>query len=417
MPANLTDRALRALKPNPDGSQREVFDADARGLSARCSTSGAISFCFTYTSPLTKKRRRKTIGTYPAWQLADARVEALALRQAVETGRDPIDEEAADAGRMTVAQLVDRYLAVIEKTHRDHCKVRRSIERDVIPAIGTRTTEDIRRRDIIAILDTIAGRGAPVHANRVRNMLSSMWSWAISEDLPGIENNPASNIKGRIVEQPGTRWLSVDEIRSAMPHIEALPAAKRDALRLILLTGQRPGEVVGMRAREIDLSRDIWTIPAERAKNKRQHVVPLVGEARAIVARLMSDARAEELERHDGLLLLVRARGVRPLLVNNLNASLRTALASSGVEIAKPHDLRRSALTHLGRLGIDPLIIGHVANHVSTTRNTVTTSVYVRHDYLAEKQDALTKWDAAMARIAAGEDLQVERANVVLLRA
>ena len=64
------------MKPKPDGSQREVFDGDARGLSARCSTSGRVSFSFTYTSPITRKRRRKTIGTYPAWSLADARLEA-----------------------------------------------------------------------------------------------------------------------------------------------------------------------------------------------------------------------------------------------------------------------------------------------------------------------------------------------------
>ena len=299
---------------------------------------------------------------------------------------------------------MDRYLTAIEKTHRDHRRVRRSIERDVLPVIGARAAEDIRRRDIIAILDTIAERGAPVHANRVRNMLSAMWTWAISEDLPGIENNPASNVKSRIVEQPGTRWLSAAEIRAVAPHLDALPAAKRDALWLILLTGQRPGEVVGMRQGEVDLDHDTWTIPAARSKNKRSHTVPLVGEARAIVARLMADARPDELERHDGRLLLVRARGVRPLLVNNLNWSLRSALAAAGVERAKPHDLRRTTLSHLGRLGTDPLIIGHVANHVSATRNTVTTSVYVRHDYFAEKRDALTKWDAALARIVRGED-------------
>jgi hypothetical protein len=183
MTANLTDRTLRAMKPKPNGSQREVFDGGARGLSARCSTLGGVSFCFTYTSPLTKKRRRKTIGTYPAWSLADARVNALALRQMVEAGRDPIGEAVAEASRITVAQLLDRYLAAIEKTHRDHRRVRRSIERDVLPVIGALAAEDVRRRDIIAILDTIALRGAPVHANRVRNMLSAMWTWAISEDL------------------------------------------------------------------------------------------------------------------------------------------------------------------------------------------------------------------------------------------
>ena len=140
--ANLTDRALRALKPKADGSQRELFDGDARGLSARCSTSGGVTWCFSYTSAATGKRRRLTIGSYPAWTLADARARARDLRRTVEAGGDPIDDAKAKARRLTVAQLVERYLAVIEKTHRDHKRVRRSIERDVLPVLG----DQARRR-------------------------------------------------------------------------------------------------------------------------------------------------------------------------------------------------------------------------------------------------------------------------------
>ena len=110
-----------------------------------------------------------------------------------------------------------------------------------------------------------------------------------------VEVNPASNIKSRIEERAGTRWLSVAEIKSLAPHLEALPPAKRDALKLILLTGQRPGEVAGMRTGEVDLVKGVWTIPAERSKNKREHAVPLVGEARAVVVHLIENARKDEL--------------------------------------------------------------------------------------------------------------------------
>ena len=413
MAANLTDRALRALKPKADGSQRELFDGAARGLSARCSTSGGVTWCFSYTSAVARKRRRLTIGSYPAWTLADARARARDLRRTVEAGGDPIDDAKAKARRMTVAQLVGRYLAAIETTHRDHKRVRRSIERDVLPILGDRPAEDIKRRDIISILDTIVRRGAPVHANRVRSMLSAMWSWAISEDLVDIEVNPGSNIKNRIEERAGTRWLSTAEIQSLAPHLDALPLAKRDALKLILFTGQRPGEVAGIRASEVDLDKGVWTIPAERSKNRREHAVPLVGEARAIVVHLIENARKDELSRHDDRLLLVRARGVRPLQVNNLNWALRSALQAAGIAAAKPHDLRRTALSHLGRLGISPIIIGHVANHVSVTKNTVTSAVYIRHDYLAEKRHALSAWDNELNHLLRGDD---NRDNVVVLR-
>ena len=178
-------------------------------------------------------------------------------------------------------------------------------------------------------------------------MLSAVWSWAISEDLVDVEVNPASNIKNRVEEHPGTRWLNADEIKCLGSHLERLPEAKRDALKLILLTGQRPGEVVGIRAREVDLEKGLWVIPAERSKNKREHVVPLVGEARVIIGRLCRRARKDDLSRHDDRLLLVRQRGTRPLQVNNLNWSLRSALGAAGVAAAKPHDLRRTALSHL----------------------------------------------------------------------
>ena len=318
---------------------------------------------------------------------------------------------------MTVAQLAERYFNAIAKTHRDHRRVRRSIERDVLPALGPRPAEDVKRRDVIAILDGIAQRGAPVHANRVRSMISAMWSWAISEDVIDVEVNPASNIKSRIEERAGTRWLSAAEIKSLAPHLEALPPAKRDALKLILFTGQRPGEVVGIRAREVDLERGLWVIPADRSKNKREHVVPLVGEARAIISRLVAGARKDDLSRHDDRLLLVRQRGIRPLQVNNLNWSLRSALGAAGVAAAKPHDLRRTALTHLARLGFDPLVIGHVANHVSVTKNTVTTAVYVQHDYLSEKGQALSAWSWNLSFLLGGEDPPSTANNVVPLRA
>ena len=114
---------------------------------------------------------------------------------------------------MTVAQLAERYLNAIAKTHRDHRRVRRSIERDVLPALGPRPAEDVKRRDVIAILDVIAQRGAPVHANRVRIMLSAMWAWAISEDLVDIEVNPASNIKNHVEESQELAGLLPPRLR------------------------------------------------------------------------------------------------------------------------------------------------------------------------------------------------------------
>ena len=109
----------------------------------------------------------------------------------------------------------------------------------------------------------------------------------------------------------------------------------------------------------------------------------------------------------------MRQRGVRPLQVNNLNWSLRSALGVAGVAVAKPHDLRRTALSHLARLRFDPLVIGHVANHVSVTKSTVTTAIYIQHDYLSEKGQALTAWSWNLSFLLVGEDPPSTADNVV----
>ena len=173
--------------------------------------------------------------------------------------------------------------------------------------------------------------------------------------------------------------------------------------------GERPGEVARMRTREIDLEKELWTIPAARSKNKRDHVVPLVGEAHVIVTRLIDAACKAELACHDDCLLLVRARGVRPLQVNNLNWALRAALSVAGIGPAKPHDLRRDVLSHLGRLGINPLVIGHRINTIVTVSD-----ADIQHDYFAEKRHALGVWDAELKSLLRGIDMQD---NVVALRA
>ena len=146
-----------------------------------------------------------------------------------------------------------------------------------------------------------------------------------------VEVNPASNIKSRIEERPGTRWLNAAEIKSLAPHLEALPPAKRDALKLILLTGQRPAKLRGCDAGEVDLVKGVWTIPAERSKNKRDMRYPCRRGTRHREPHLIENARKDELDRHGDRLFLVRARGVRPLQVNNLNWSLRSALIAAGV--------------------------------------------------------------------------------------
>jgi integrase len=391
-------RSLRA-----DGAERlVVYDAKARGLCIRV-TARTKSWSFVYRARGSSRQRRYTIGDYPAWSLSAAREKALALRRMVQDGGDPVAHEKTRREALTVAGMIERFVAKAKGRLRSWRTYEDLLKRDVVPVLGERRAGDVTRGEVAGMLDKIALR-APVVANRVQNTLSSVYSWAVSEGL--VDNNPVRGLRKRHQEVAKDRVLSDEEIRRFWVAVAAMPPTYRDALRLILLTAQRPGEVAGITSEEVEASAGLWTLPAERTKNKRQHVVPLVGEAAAIVERLV------ELS-PKGLLIRTPRRG--GALTSQDIAKAFERLRDSGIfegGHVTAHDLRRTAATILGRLEIDRMTIAHVLNHASTTKATVTGSVYDRHDYVPQKRRALEALDTELRRVLTGEALAE---NVVAL--
>ncbi|WP_404292110.1 tyrosine-type recombinase/integrase [Microvirga sp. RSM25] len=394
MPARpLTDIEVRSLRAAP--SQRLlVYDAKARGLCLRI-TPGTKSWSFVYRPKGSPRQRRYTIGDYPTWSLAAAREKALALRRQVQDGGDPLLERKAHREALTVTGLIERFMERYAKpklrSWRDYEAV---LRRDVVPVLGDRRADAVHRTDIADLLDKVAIR-APVLANRLQNTISSVYSWALSEGL--VTTNPVMGLRKRTKEVAKERVLSDDEIRRFWQATEGASPAFRDTLRLILLTGQRPGECAGIRAEEVHLASALWTIPAGRTKNKIEHTVPLVGQALAIVTRL-SNARSSGP-------LIVTPRG-RELTSQNLAKAMEGLREGLFTEAVTPHDLRRTAATLMGRLEIDQMTIGRVLNHASTTKATVTGSVYDRHSYIPQKRRALEALDSEVAQAIAGSARQ-----------
>jgi integrase len=160
------------------------------------------------------------------------------------------------------------------------------------------------------------------------------------------------------------------------------------------LTGQRPGECAGIRAEEVDIETGLWTIPASRTKNKTEHTIPLVGQALEIIRTLAESKRAGHL--------VVTPRG-RALTAQNLANAMEGLRKGLFTETVTPHDLRRTAATLMGRLDIDQMTIGRVLNHASTTKATVTGSVYDRHTYIPQKRRALLALDSEIQRVLSGQ--------------
>jgi integrase len=384
------------------GDRTDFFDTVVPGLALRVTEHGHRSWSYLFTSPRDGKRARATIGTYPATGLAAARARALEARGLVEARQDPrVALAGQGAAEMTVSDLVAAYLADPEKAAlRSKEKIERRLNRNVVPLVGQVKLTALRRRDARNVVDAILRRGSPVEAARVFAHFRAMVSWALDREY--LEVNPLDGMSKPADYAPRTRVLSDSEIRTvwtALPAALACSPECQDIIRLCLVTGQRVGEVSGLVRPEIDLHAREWRLPGSRTKNKHPHVVPLSDLAIEIIEAAMSRANAADalFPRGDGALAPDEV-GRMIIRANRLGLPHWTA-----------HDLRRTVLTEMGKLGIPPLVRGHVANHRSVTRAGVTLGVYDQYTYDKEKRDALDRWAARLRGIITGDVASIVR--------
>jgi integrase len=273
----------------------------------------------------------------------------------------------------------------------------------VLPAWGRRKAKDITRRDAIALLDGIVARGAPIAANRTLAVIRRMFGWAMSRDL--VPASPCIAIEAPGEEHRRDRVLSTDEIAAlwrGLDHPElAMSRSVCFALKFQLVTAQRKGEVIGAAWDELDMERDkVWTIPPEKAKNGMAHRVPLSGLALALLA---------ELKRATNSRWLFPARsGDKHITGGGVDYAMRANRGLLGIDDATPHDLRRTAASHMTGMGISRIVVGKILNHAESG----VTAVYDRHSYDPEKRDALDLWGARLKSIIDG----TAPTNVVRLR-
>jgi integrase len=399
--ASLTDLQIRA---EMKGTRVELMDGDVPGLGLRVLPSGR-KFWFLRYGPR-GGRRRITFGEYPALSLAKARDKARELLAGVKVhGRDPMAERKAarearrKAKTATFAALAAFYVEQYAKP-RKRLRARKEDERklrvEVLPVWGSRPAAEIRRADVRELLERIAAERGGVCANRTRALLSKVFAFGVEKER--VESNPVYAVKRVYVEAPRERVLTEEELRVLWPLFDRLQPTVAAAWRLILLTAQRPGEVLAMRWR--DLERDSrgswWNLPAELTKTNRAHRVPLSPQALAIIEAL------RPLTESTGWVLASRADGKRLTWLSHSSARLR---AWSELPHFTPHDLRRTAATWLGRSGVRPDTIDQLLNHAAGR----ITRTYNRAGYDAEKRQAVILLGELVEGVLAGE----ERPNVI----
>ena len=407
---SLTDTKLKSLKAT--GKTYEIADRD--GLSVRVSPKGAGTFQFRYR--FLGKQQRMRIGSYPDTLLKEARERTRAARALLEHGLDPITQARLEKSKQqqasTVKELCVYWLENYGRPHRARSdEIEQVLEKNVYKQVGSYPLESVSRRDIVnRVLKPILDRGSRVQANKVLTLLKQIFAYGVEHGL--LEASPSEyiskkNVGGREIARD--RVLTDSEIHTVWTEIDASKMSEpvKLAVKILLATGQRRGELTNARWLNVDLGGCVWVIPAENSKNGKEHRVPLSSLAVELFKQLKTFSTGSgwvmPSVKHDDQPMSER---VISRAVNRWQTGESDRPVDKWIDKFTPHDLRRTAATKMNGLGVSPHVVEKVLNH---TMGGVM-AVYNRYDYWPEMVEALNTWGNALEALTSGNG------NVVLLK-
>ena len=331
-----------------------------------------------------------------ALSLDKARKRAAQLLGQVANGKNPLSErrEQAAAGENTFKSIAEQYLKRESKQLRTVDQRRAMLERLVYPSLAARQIDEIRRTDIVRLLDKIDDTCGPVMADRTLATVRRIMNWHAGRSDRFLSPIVRGMARTKSKERARERTLTDDELRAVWRAAEAAHNPFGYLVQFILLTATRRSEAAEMRRRE--LSGSDWLIPGARYKTKSDFLIPLSASAQALLARIPSIGRADFVFTTDG---------ASP--ISGFSKWKRRFDETCGVRGWTLHDLRRTARSLMSRAGVPSdhaeRALGHVISGVRKT--------YDRHEYYAEKQRAFEVLAAQIDRILNPQE------NVVPLRA
>lgn len=376
----LNDAKIKAAKAT--GKRYELVDG--AGLYLEVTATGAKIWRYRYR--LMGQREKIRIGAYPAVPLTEARARRAELEAMVVRGKSPVRETTRGkqlAGQAeTVGELVVLYQADLAKRTKDGGdNMAWHFTAYITPKLGRYPLADITPTDILNFLDAIK-KEAPASAIAVHGTAKRMFDFAIGRQL--MLTNPASAIPQRVIgeKRARTRALSPDEIGTLLRKIDDAKGEPTtlNAFRLLLLTMVRREELLGATWREIDLDGATWTIPGERTKNSKAHIVPLSDQAVELFREL------NRLYGGVGLVLPGRTPG-KGLSTGTLHEAM-TRNSNFGIARFTPHDFRRTASTILHEQGWNTDVIEKALNHTMKGVR----GVYNKAEYLEQRREMLQAW-------------------------
>lgn len=379
------------LGPKPS---RMVFDTTLKGLGVKVTAAGSKTFYVRWTDESGKSHRIAIPGgSWPAMRMDVAREKAFEiLRDIRSKGRDPkAERKAARAlkaagGPLTVGSLIEAWeqhgLADRRPSYRRGAPA--GLRRTLAHLLAT-PAADLTRRMVIALSEKLQADGRRSTASAMMAHLSAMYGWAAKTGR--VESNPFLGAP-RPAAGRSERVLSNAEIGAVYAAAGLRPYPSGPFIQLLLLTGVRLREAAEMEWAELDANLTTWTVPADRMKNGRGHVVHLSEPSRAILRKIQDEARLVNSK------YVFTTTGSRPISgFSNIKDSLD---AISGVTKWRLHDLRHTIATQLIDLGVSIDAADKILSHTMTG----TKRLYQHNPLLAERREALDKWAALVTDLA-----------------
>jgi integrase len=350
MAERITDKLVKELVP-PSTGNRIVYDERIAGFGVRITARGARAFVLNYRN-VEGRERRYTIGAYPAWSVEAARRRAGEIKRQIARGDDPLAEKTASRRAPTVADLAERYTADHLPRKRPSSQVddKAMIAKIIKPKIGNRKVAAVDHADIDRLHRELTNGNGPYRANRALALLSKMfslsinWGWRSDNPARGVQRNP---------EHKRKRYLSPAEIQRLTVALADHPnQSSANAIRLLLLTGARRGEVLSATWDQFDTEAGTWTKPAANTKTDEEHRVPLSAAALQLLTKMHGVS--------DGPHLFPGKPGQPQADLKKFWASV---CKTAGITGCRVHDLRHTYASILASAGLSLPVIGALLGH------------------------------------------------------
>jgi integrase len=376
------------IDPLPSCAKEVIWwDTELKGFGLKVTPAGRKVFLVQYRPAGDRRNPRKyTIGEYGQVTPYQARVEAQRVLAERAAGRDPQAQKQAEKRRIAseqIGDLVAEFLARHAAQNRTAGETARIFRREVLPHWGSRMLKEIGKRDVVALLDRVRGRGAPVMANRVLAAIRKFFNWCISRGL--LEVSPCAGVGTPTREKARHRVLSDEELQAVLTAAREIGHPFGSIVQMLALTAQRRDEVGRLTWDQLDLEQAVWVMPPEHAKNGKPHIVHL---SQPVLDLIQSTPQQGELV----------FSGDGTTLFQGFSKSKARLDRLSGVSDWTLHDLRRTVVSGMARLGIAPHVADKILNHQSGTISGVA-AVYQRHEFLHERREALNVWGAFVSSL------------------